>query len=146
MKKEFSAGVIVYYNDIILDKPTRVFLLLQYRRGYWDLAKGKLEAEETNLQAAIRELQEETGLNATIHTGFEQSLTYMFKDSQGDLVHKSVTYFVGVVDTKEVALSSEHLTYQWLSLKEALRQLNYPNSQEIVVMADHFLESLEEKR
>ena len=36
-------------------------------RGYWDLAKGKLEKGETNLQAAVRELKEETGLKADIY-------------------------------------------------------------------------------
>lgn len=145
MKTEFSAGVIVYYNDVINDQPVRLYVLLNYRHGYWDLAKGKLEEDETNLQAAIRELKEETGLDAEIHSGFEQSLTYMFKDFHGELVHKTVTYFVGRASTKEVTISSEHLSYKWLLLKDALRELTYTNSQQILAMADHFVEALEKK-
>lgn len=146
MKTEFSAGVIVYFNEIINDRPARLYLLLNYRKGYWDLAKGKLEAGETNLQAAIRELKEETGLTATIHSGFEQSLSYIFKNYSGDLVDKTVTYFVGQASTKEVVISSEHLSFKWLPIKEALQELTYMNSQQIVSLADHFVENLERHR
>lgn len=37
-------------------------VLLMYRRGAWDLPKGKVDDGETLEQAAIREVQEETGL------------------------------------------------------------------------------------
>lgn len=37
-------------------------LLLIYRRGFWDLPKGKLDEGETIEACAVREVQEETGL------------------------------------------------------------------------------------
>ncbi|HRI61402.1 MAG TPA: NUDIX domain-containing protein, partial [Saprospiraceae bacterium] len=37
-------------------------LLVFFRRGSWDLPKGKIDAGETPEQAAVREVQEETGL------------------------------------------------------------------------------------
>lgn len=36
--------------------------LFIFRRGFWDLPKGKIEAGETKKQAAVREVIEETGL------------------------------------------------------------------------------------
>lgn len=39
-------------------------LLFIFRRGKWDLPKGKLDAGETLEQCAIREVREETGLSA----------------------------------------------------------------------------------
>lgn len=143
MKKEFSAGVIVYYTEVINDQKVRIYLLLNYRRGYWDFAKGKLEKGETNLQAAVRELKEETGLKAHIFDGFEQSLTYMFKDPNGELVQKTVTYFVGKSSTKEITLSTEHLSSKWLPLKEAMQELTYTNSQQMLAMADHFAATID---
>ena len=37
-------------------------ILLMFRRGKWDLPKGKLDDNETIEQCALREVQEETGL------------------------------------------------------------------------------------
>jgi len=36
--------------------------LLIYRRGFWDLPKGKLDAGELITECAVREVQEETGI------------------------------------------------------------------------------------
>lgn len=45
----------------IVTAPDGTMLLIQ-RNGRWDLAKGKVEPGETLLQAALREVQEETGV------------------------------------------------------------------------------------
>lgn len=139
MKNEYSAGIITYYNELVNDKIQRKYLLLHSRRGSWDLPKGKLEASETNKEAAIRELHEETGLTVEVHPGFEQKLSYIFKDHTGELVHKTVMYFVGKASTKEVTLSPEHFYYKWLPLREAVKQLTYNNAQQIVTMANKFV-------
>ena len=44
MKKEVSAGVIVYRRDMLTHEP--LFLILHYISGHWDFAKGKLENQE----------------------------------------------------------------------------------------------------
>lgn len=141
MKREHSAGVIVYYDTFIDDKKKREFLILNYRKGHWDLPKGKLEKDETNLQAAIRELKEETNLEAEILPDFEHSLSYIFKDMDGILTKKDVDFFVGRAKTKDVTLSHEHLDYKWAIFKDAVRELTFPNAQQILTMANQFLSS-----
>ncbi len=37
-------------------------VLFIHRRGFWDLPKGKIEVDETKREAAIREVEEETGV------------------------------------------------------------------------------------
>lgn len=37
-------------------------LLMIYRRGHWDLAKGKIEVKEKIIDGAVREVEEETGV------------------------------------------------------------------------------------
>ena len=55
-------------------------ILLIFRRGFWDLPKGKLDAGELIPECAIREVQEETGIQTldlgplictTTHTYFD---------------------------------------------------------------------------
>lgn len=50
----------------LVQNPSQEILLI-FRRGFWDLPKGKLDAGETIEACAIREVEEETGLvNLTI--------------------------------------------------------------------------------
>ncbi|MBA3954990.1 NUDIX domain-containing protein [Candidatus Dependentiae bacterium] len=141
MKKEYSAGIIVFYETQLPDRLERTYLILHYHKGHWDLPKGKLEGAETNLEAAVRELKEETGLTVTLIPHFEQSLSYLFKDNQGILVSKEVTFFLGKASTQSVILSPEHSSYEWLSLKDALKQVTYSNAQQMLRMADQYREA-----
>jgi 8-oxo-dGTP pyrophosphatase MutT (NUDIX family) len=136
MIEQQSAGVVVYS---IKDYEIH-YLLLHYVSGHWDLAKGKLESGETELQAAQRELQEETGLTAEIIPGFEESLSYVFKE-RGKMIKKTVTFFVGKTDQQSVRLSREHQGYLWLPYQKAYEKLTYSNAKELLKNADEFLKT-----
>jgi bis(5'-nucleosidyl)-tetraphosphatase len=140
MKKQVSAGIVVYYKP----SETVEYLLLHYIPGHWDFPKGKLEAGETKIQAAMRELEEETGLTEiSIHEGFEQALTYYFKDRFGNDIEKTVHFFVGQVPNREklITLSKEHQGYVWLPFDAALAQLTFGNAKEVLKKADAFIKS-----
>ena len=62
IKTEFSAGVILYRQL----KDSREYLLLHYPGGHFDFPKGHLEQDETEREAAYRELKEETGIDRVI--------------------------------------------------------------------------------
>ncbi|NNF02234.1 MAG: NUDIX domain-containing protein [Bacteroidia bacterium] len=51
----FAAGGVVY-------NPDRLVCMI-FRNGFWDLPKGKIEKEESPEEAAVREVEEETGLS-----------------------------------------------------------------------------------
>jgi 8-oxo-dGTP pyrophosphatase MutT (NUDIX family) len=140
MRIQTSAGIIVYYKP----NGEPEFLLLQYAAGHWDLAKGKLEPGETNLQAAVRELQEETGISKIdMKEGFEASLKYVFKDYTGQPIEKTVYFFVGQVKKKEVAiLSREHKDFIWLPFEQAVKKLTYQNAKDVLIKAHEFIKKL----
>jgi ADP-ribose pyrophosphatase len=75
MKFEYSAGAFVYRK-----RASSVELLLLKRKGSnaYDLPKGHIEKGENAVQAAIREIKEETGLNATFLPYFQTSTRYIF--------------------------------------------------------------------
>ena len=58
MKQEKSCGCI------ILNEKNEV-LLIHHNAGHWDFPKGHVEEGETEVQTAIREVKEETGLTLT---------------------------------------------------------------------------------
>lgn len=134
MIEQYSAGILVYS---IKDYEIQ-YLILHYVSGHWDFAKGKLEPGETKLQAAHRELSEETGLTAQVIPGFEESLTYIFKE-RGKMIKKTVTFFVGKTEQQGIRLSREHQGYLWLPFEKAYEKLTYNNAKEMLKNADEFL-------
>ena len=54
--------------------------LLIYRRGFWDLPKGKLDAGELIPECAVREVQEETGIQTLELGPFICSTTHHYFD------------------------------------------------------------------
>jgi 8-oxo-dGTP pyrophosphatase MutT (NUDIX family) len=55
-------------------------ILLIYRRGFWDLPKGKLDTGESIPDCAIREVQEETGLKSIELGPFICTTTHAYYD------------------------------------------------------------------
>lgn len=135
MKEQISAGIITFRMKD--DSPE--YLLLHYPHGHWDLPKGKIEDEESLQQAALRELQEETGLSAELIEGFESSVDYIFKHD-GQLIKKTVVFFVGLASEGEITLSHEHIGFEWLSYQDALKRLTFDNAKQLLERAKIFLE------
>ncbi len=80
-----AGGIITNENDEIL---------MIFRRGKWDLPKGKLDDGESLEECALREVREETGLADVTITGFV-GITYhdYFEPRINDDVHKESHWY-----------------------------------------------------
>lgn len=141
MKQMYSAGIITYVQ--INDQP--LYLLLHYTAGHWDLPKGTMEPNETKQEAALRELQEETGLNALIDPSFYEEIGYTFTNYDGKLTQKTVYFFIGKSASTHVILSHEHIDFAWLPYKNALMQLTYDNAKALLTKAHKHITSISRK-
>lgn len=140
MQRQFSAGLVLFRLDEKTNE--REFLLLHYVSGHWDFPKGKIEQGETKHQAASRELMEETGLTAQILPGFEEQFTYWFRGYEGgELLQKTVYFFIGCTEQKDVVLSREHIGFVWLPYEQALSKLTYENARDMLKKAVVFLDA-----
>lgn len=118
-----SAGVIVRRDG--------KYLLLHYDAGHWDFPKGHIEKGETEEQAALRELKEETGLSGSIVQGFNHKIAY-FYTHEGKRLRKEVTFFIARADAGNVVLSSEHKKFEWLPFDDALKRVTFDSAREVL--------------
>ena len=134
MKEEVSAGIILI-ND------NKDFLLLNYPSKHWDFVKGKMEEGETEYETALRETNEETGINdVKFVDGFREEIEYYFRAENQD-IHKKVIFFLGKTKTIDVVLSHEHLDYIWLSFDNALNKITYENAKNLLKKSKEFLDN-----
>ncbi|MFA6365301.1 MAG: NUDIX domain-containing protein [Candidatus Paceibacterota bacterium] len=131
VKREFSAGIIIFRRT----KEGPKFLLLYHGGPYWNFPKGKLEGE-TNFKAALREVQEETGIiesQLKFKSWFkvQDQFTYT-RDRQR--IFKVVTYYLAETKQQEVKIKivpenhqgEKHEGYGWFLHNDASRLLLSP--------------------
>ena len=113
-----SAGVVVVRPS---EEGWRFLLLRAFT--HWDFPKGMVEAGEQPLEAAIREVQEES-LIEDLEFRWGESSTRTGPYSRG----KVACYYIAVTRTVEVSLPinpelgrPEHSEYRWASFDEALQ-------------------------
>ena len=84
-------------------------VLLIHRLGSWDLPKGKIDPGETPQQAAIREVQEETGLQE-ITLGAQLPDTYHTYTQKGTRILKRTYWFrMTTLESKLTPQTSENI-------------------------------------
>lgn len=115
-----SAGVVV----VRFFEGTACYLLLRVYR-YWDFPKGEVEAGEDPLTAAIREVREETTLEALAFPwgrGYRETPVY----GRG----KVARYYVAESARGEVSMPvnpelgrPEHHEFRWLAYRDARERL-----------------------
>ncbi|HSH88255.1 MAG: dihydroneopterin triphosphate diphosphatase [Methylophilus sp.] len=126
-KTPVSALILIHTSDLkvlLLERADKV--------GYWQSVTGSIEGNETPVEAAIREVKEETGLDA---------LSYDFQDWQASNIyeiypHWRHRYAPGVIENTEhlfglclptplpVTLApDEHTRYEWTDWRAAAKKV-----------------------
>jgi len=132
IKQDYSCGVVPV---IQADGEWKVFLIYQYGSSgdvFWTFPKGHLEAGESPLEAATRELLEETGIVATLREDipFEQSYTFLYEGCQID---KKVTYYLGIASSTSFSIQENEVQEAgWFTFEEAAQKLTHDSAKEIL--------------
>ena len=103
-----------------------VLLLLIYRRGAWDLPKGKLDPGETVAECAVREVQEEVGIDELRIIGEAGTTVHGYPEDGRYLVKTTYWYFMETPErdfTPEEREGIEQVA--WVPWAEAEGQLGY---------------------
>ena len=116
-----SCGVIPFRQN----NGVREYLILLQTNNFWSFPKGHMEPNETEEQTAMRELYEETGLQAKLDTNKRVVSEY---DMQPVARKKQVVLFPGEVEGDVLLQETEVIKYKWVeanALKEYLQQDTY---------------------
>ncbi len=87
---EAAGGIITNANDEVL---------MIFRRGKWDLPKGKIEPKESIEMAAEREIKEETGVgNLTLRSKLKETY-HIYKEKEIEILKISYWFHFSIDDT-----------------------------------------------
>jgi len=129
-EREVSAGGIVFRRDA---DGTARFLLIRDSYQHWGFPKGHLEDGESPAVAAMRETQEETGLEQLILQGPIRLIDWHFR-FRGKYIHKFCHFFLFESPAGEaVPQVAEGITaVRWEPLEKALEVLSYDNARGVL--------------
>ncbi len=134
MRHEKSCGGLIYREH---NGETQLLLLKHRCGGHWSFPKGHMEAGETEMETALREIREETGLRVFLREGFREAVEYSPKPN----VKKQVIYFIGFT-LNEAALrpqEEEVSELQWMEIHKAYDAVTFRNDKNLITKAIEYI-------
>ena len=129
---EISAGAIVYttiQNNIY-------YLIILDNNNNYGFPKGHLEKDETLIQAAIREIKEEVGIDIEIDESFKEELNYIMPNG----INKKAVYFIGKYTNQTPNRQLEEVEkILLLPYDEAYNILTFDNMKRVLKKANDYL-------
>jgi 8-oxo-(d)GTP phosphatase len=123
-----AAGGVVYRHDP--NGALEVAVVHRPKYDDWTLPKGKLEAGEGLEDAAVREVEEETGLE--VRRGAEV-MRVRYRDRRGR--PKEVTYYLMIPTGGAFTPNDEVDELRWLAVPAALELLSNESDRDVVTAA-----------
>lgn len=130
---------------IVVDKSAGEprILLLQTQKGVWQFSSGGIESGETPKQCLVREVKEETGIDASQIKKIQQ----LPKNDEFQMGDTLCRFYPFVVETNEKPTvdiennpdEKEHQDFKWVSSDEAERLLKYPNQKAVLEEVKRYL-------
>ena len=115
------------------------YLIIKSLNGDVGFPKGHLEPGESELETAIRELKEETGVDVKVIPGFRRQIEYELR-RMPDTIKQSV-YFLGECVSDNIICQEAEVTEAgFVSYEDALKLLTFEETKNILEDAEKFLD------
>lgn len=133
MSKEKSCGALVYR---IKDGRIQLLVIRHRMGGHWSFPKGHTEGGETEVETALREVREETGLAIELLDGFREQVSYFPRPG----ISKDVAYFLGYARDSRTHMQEEEISaLRWVDLSQCHKFLTYSNDKLLLSRAKQYL-------
>lgn len=136
LKEDFFAlyDIVDAAGGIAMNEEGEIMVI--YRRGSWDIAKGKVDPGETIEDAAIREVEEETGLQNITQKELTGITYHTYHNKHGKRLLKRTYWYSMEAPKQELIPQTEEdiERAEWVLPNEFLATYKpiYPNISEIV--------------
>ena len=136
MKYIKSCGFVAYKQI----KNKNYYLIIKSLNGDVGFPKGHMEIGESELQTAIRELKEETGIDVEAISGFRCQIEYPLPKVPDAI--KQTVYFLGKCTSDNIVCQeAEVAAASFVSYDEALKILTFEETRNILKEAEFFIVS-----
>ena len=136
MKYIKSCGFVVYKRV----GNENYYLIIKSLNGDVGFPKGHMESGESELETAIRELKEETGVDVKVIQGFRRQIEYELRRVP-DTIKQSV-YFLGECTSDNIVCQeAEVAEASFLSYENSIKMLTFEETKNILKEAEAFLGS-----
>lgn len=131
-RQEISAGGVVFR----MEQGRPLFLLIRDSYDNWGFPKGHVERDEVPEDAALREVEEETGLHELLLRDAVDTIDWYFRFRKR-LIHKVCHfYLMESRESETVPQRDEGITEcSWVELGEALERISYENARGVLERA-----------
>lgn len=134
MSYEISCGAVVYTRI----KNEIYWLIIRSLEGIYGFPKGHMEDGENELDTAVREIMEETGISPCFVDGFRVVDEYPLPRKKG--VIKRVVYFLAEFSGQDIKYQKEELLEaKLMTYDEAISLMQFDNTKVILTKAQDFL-------
>ena len=141
MRREFSAGGVLVRS--VRGRRHLAAIRPQGKLGVWALPKGKIDAGESAVDAAVREVREETGVEGRVVEKLgdvRYTYTATWEPVKGERIFKVVSFFLltagrGRIGEIDEAMRVEVDEARWLPLDDAPRLLTHKGEREMAARA-----------
>jgi len=128
-RTEVSAGGIVFRDG---PEGAEIVLVRRHAERLVAIPKGKVDPGESLPETAVREVREETGLEADVVAELG-TVEYWFTDFHGERVEKIVHYYLMVPTGGDIADHDDEFDeVGWFHIAEAQRVLTHQNQMPIL--------------
>ena len=142
-KREYSAGGAVFKR-----KNNNLFWLIiqpsakdqPLRQGRWQLPKGWIDKNETSQEAAVREVKEESGVEAEIVEKIDRINIFFYNEEKQQVV-KNIVFFLMEYQSGSIKdHEPETEKAVWLPFKKAYDQMTFKSEKKVLEKAKKILE------
>jgi 8-oxo-dGTP pyrophosphatase MutT (NUDIX family) len=153
--KDEAFGIV----PVFVNATDTLFLLIQHQAGHWAFPKGHADPGESALETAKRELEEETGIRdyevveepsfveyySFVQEAAPTSVKHYAFAKEGEVIEKTVTYFVAFVNSMDVVLQVEEVQNSaWSSFEEAINLITFDGNRQVLREVKAYLDGRKE--